>query len=309
SRKTDYTFGDAFCGAGGVSRGAQQAGLRVKWGFDYDENAINSWRVNFTDARGGARGIHSPVWEFIEKTPKTIAQVDVLHASPPCQTFSRAHTIAASSDGANEVCILSIPALIKNCKPRMVTLEETSGLTHEAHKQFLHAVLNGFIELGFSAMWKVINCKDYGVPQTRKRLVVIASAPGEDLPAFPLPTHGDAHGLQPRPTVLGSIQNIPSDNLDHDPQYFSANTGLRPSNGNGLAPTLTCSGSVPHPNGQRNLTNRELACLQTFPVEHYFGYTYVRKQIGNAVPPLLAKAILGQVRQTLEEVDHRQASG
>ena len=58
-----------------------------------------------------------------------------------------------------------------------------------------------------------------------------------------------------------------------------------------------------HPDGHRDLTDREFACLQGFPLEQKFGTMSVKKQIGNAVPPVVARVILEGVRRALEKVD------
>lgn len=60
-----------------------------------------------------------------------------------------------------------------------------------------------------------------------------------------------------------------------------------------------------HPSGERSFTNRELACLQTFPLEHRFGQG-ARRQIGNAVPPMLAKAVFREVIKSLQKTDEAE---
>jgi len=72
-----------------------------------------------------------------------------------------------------------------------------------------------------------------------------------------------------------------------------------------LANCITTSGGVNnyHPSGRRNFTTRELACLQTFPLDHLFLGPYVKKQIGNAVPPKFAKLIFKHIIQQLEKRD------
>lgn len=164
-----YTFGDGFCGAGGMSRGALQAGLRVLWGFDKCDKAMDSYRLNFDTAIGET----CEVDQFLTNRPGDI-MVDVMHASPPCQTFSPAKTIAAATDDANEACIFSVRELLQKVKPRIATMEETAGLK-ERHEEFLFATVHTFVDLGYSVRWGLLNCQDYGVPQRRKRLLVIAS--------------------------------------------------------------------------------------------------------------------------------------
>ncbi|KAM5475145.1 putative DNA (cytosine-5-)-methyltransferase [Microsporum audouinii] len=293
-----YTFGDGFCGAGGVSRGAQQAGLKLTWAFDHSPSAMNSYRANFpsslAETSDVADFLTNSIWDII---------VDVLHASPPCQPFSPAKTIAAAHDDANEACLFSIRRLVEKCRPRVVTMEETSGLK-ERHEVWLYATIHSLIELGYSVRWRLVNCKDYGVPQSRKRLVIIAAGPGEELPPFPPPTHGTAPGLLPPVTILDAICCIPSTAPDHDLERAERPFHRPPYDPRRLAKTLTCSGGDNfHPSGTRTFTLREAACLQTFPMNHTFCGPGVMKQIGNAVPPVLAKAIFAQVVRTLRETD------
>ncbi|KAI9934009.1 hypothetical protein MW887_005082 [Aspergillus wentii] len=229
----NYTFGDGFCGAGGVSSGAHKAGLHIKWAFD------------------------------------------------------------SSPDDANSACIFSSSNLIKKAKPRVHTMEETSGL-FERHKDTFHRVIQDFIEIGYSVRWAVLHCAD----------------PGEALPPFPKPTHGPPELGLKRPTTINSIiSSIPLNAADHDVQG-ALDRGLRggpraPFDPNQPARTITCGGGENnyHPSGQRGFTNREFACLQTFPLEHRFGPREVRKQIGNAVPPALAKAVYGEIIKSLQKTD------
>lgn len=169
SNLSRYTFGDGFCGAGGVSCGARQAGLQISWGFDKSEHAMSSYRRNYPDTICET----SEIADFLTNLPEDII-VDIIHCSPPCQTFSPAKTVAGPDDDANEACIFSVRQVVERGKPRIFTMEETSGLK-ERHEEFLHATIHTFIELGYSARWKLVDCSSYGVPQKRRRLVVIAS--------------------------------------------------------------------------------------------------------------------------------------
>lgn len=168
-QRRQYTFGDGFCGAGGVSCGAVQAGLHVKWAFDKDQHAANSYRLNFETAICET----CDVTDFLTNKPEFL-KVDVSHASPPCQTFSPAHTVESSNDDANSACIFSGRDLVERSKSRVHTMEETSGL-YERHKPTFFGIVHDFIEIGYSVRWKVLHCIDYGVPQLRKRLFVIVA--------------------------------------------------------------------------------------------------------------------------------------
>ena len=164
-----YTFGDCFCGAGGVSRGAVEAGLRVQWGFDFNIAACESYKLNFIDAE--TYNLWSNDFASLVDMDH---KVDICHLSPPCQFFSDAHTTIGKNDEMNTASLFAIPKLVQKTKPRVVTLEQTSGLLRR-HPIFFNAVIHMFTCLGFSIRWKLLNCVDYGLPQKRKRLIIIAS--------------------------------------------------------------------------------------------------------------------------------------
>ncbi|KAI4264189.1 MAG: hypothetical protein L6R42_000703 [Xanthoria sp. 1 TBL-2021] len=128
------------------------------------------------------------------------------------------------------------------------------------------------------------------------------SSPGERLPGFPQPTHGT--DLHPFTTVNEAIQRIPEGFPDHDP-HSATRRDLVPYNGNlPLKNCITTGGTLDtHPSGRRGFTIRELACLQSFPWWHKFGKVGVKKQIGNAVPPLFAWVLFSHIRRWLEEAD------
>ncbi|KAI9739204.1 MAG: hypothetical protein M1834_007417 [Cirrosporium novae-zelandiae] len=314
-----YTFGDAFCGAGGTSRGALQAGLRVLWGFDFNIEAIRSFSLNFPDALCE----HVPVdWFLAFEAAKYV--VDILHLSPPCQPFSPAHTIASDHDESNEAALFAIGGLLDMTKPRIVTMEETAGLI-DRHPNFFHSVIREFVSHGYSVSWQRINCMLYGVPQARKRLVIVAagwvpphpsysvhaweltltSRPGEIMPPFPKPTHGTTEGLMPLNTIGSMVLNIPP-NASHNEITTTYDPPKQPYAYDQLLKScVTTGGGVDnyHPSGERQFTNREFACLQTFPLEHQFGNRQVKKQIGNAVPPMLSKAVMIEIVKSLKKDD------
>lgn len=210
----------------------------------------------------------------------------------------------------NEAALLSVWQLIEYLKPRVVTLEETEGLPSR-HAEWFSLLINIFTSLGYSVRWKVVQCKEYGIPQTRKRLLIIAAGPGEKLPPFPEPTHGDEdRSVKPLATINSTIGEIPVNAKDHDQTIQFADRGTRtPFDGNIQAKTITTNAGQEnyHPSGRRPYTLRELARLQTFPLLHSFdganGVTEKKRQIGNAVPPLLARAMFRSVVKSLKESD------
>ncbi|CUS09459.1 unnamed protein product [Tuber aestivum] len=306
--ETAYTFGDAFCGGGGMSSGARAAGFRNAWSFDSNYEAVSTYRRNFPQCTT----YHSTVNDFLTlRHPELL--VDVVHLSPPCQPHSPAHTIAGKDDDNNEASLFCVRQCLQACRPRMVTLEQTDGLLNRP--EWFRSLVMMFTDLGFSLSWKVLHGVEYGVPQTRKRLFLLAASPGEALPEFPKPTHAhpkaaNTEGRAPPRTVRDAISGIPATATCHVHNFSPFPDGPRLSTVNldlPLMSTILASGGPydVHPNGRRPFTPRELACLQTFPISHvFYGSPFQKKkQIGNAVPPVLAEALLREVRKALERAD------
>jgi hypothetical protein len=163
-----YTFGDAFCGGGGMSSGARSAGFFNKWGFDVNPQAVATYRKNFPKTT-----IYQAFVDEFLKLQLDDRCVDALHLSPPCQPHSPAHTIAGRDDDANEASGLCISECLSASKPRFVTLEQTFGLVYRSN--WFTAMIMQFTAMGFSVSWRVLRCIQYGVPQVRKRLVLLGS--------------------------------------------------------------------------------------------------------------------------------------
>ncbi len=166
-----YTFGDGFCGGGGASCGAKAAGLYVDWGFDFNPSAIDTYKRNFWGARCENTAAHIFATIITEDF-----KVDILHLSPPCQTFSPMHVHHGKDDEMNEATFFAVEEIIRKVQPRIVTLEETFGLTGTPEKlTWFYALIQVFTKLGFSVRWKVFDLRIFGLPQPRRRLFVMAS--------------------------------------------------------------------------------------------------------------------------------------
>ncbi|KAF8534225.1 S-adenosyl-L-methionine-dependent methyltransferase, partial [Trichophaea hybrida] len=311
-----YTFGDAFCGGGGMACGARAAGFINSWGFDHDLDACNTYSKNFPDAQV----YPAPVDLFLTALAGKELQVDVVHLSPPCQPHSVAHTIAGKDDENNEAAGLCITTCLEKIIPRFATFEQAFGLVYRL--DWFRAAVSGFIAAGFSVQWDILHCVQYGVPQTRRRLFMIASCPGERLPPFPKPTYGlpsssPEHwhelGLLPPRTLRDAIGHLDpdADKVDEifgGPHLRFSEPRLTPQLWDAPLKATVKAGSGcydVHPSFLRRFTVRELACIQTFPEHHQFEGVFgqQRRQVGNAVPPVMAEALLRQVRKALEESD------
>ena len=130
---------------------------------------------------------------------------------------------------------------------------------------------------------------------------------GEKLPPFPVATHGLPNS--PFVTIGQAINNIPTNALDHRPDLEIAlpnHVKVTQSIDQPLLNTITTKrADLCHPTARRRYTVRETACLQGFPLDHQFQGADGAKlrQIGNAVPPPMARAILQEVRRSLLQTD------
>ncbi|KAI9649072.1 hypothetical protein NHQ30_001639 [Ciborinia camelliae] len=302
-----YTYGDGYCGAGGMTVGAAAAGLDINWGFDFNSHAGLTWQKNFPSAKFH----HLAVDEFAAlPDPRQDLLVDILHLSPPCQVFSPAHTVPGQNDDMNYASLFGVEAAIKKARPRIVTLEQTFGIMHPINKPAFNGVIRCYTDLGFDVSWQVVKFQGYGTPSRRTRLIIIAACPGETLPHMPQYTYTDplhcTPSKKPYRTPNQALSSIPDNAPNHDPQSPQLHrANYVPWDGSVICGCIMTSGGngLGLPNGSRGMTNRELAALQGFPLKHVFHGQEIRKQIGNAVPPIFGKVLLGSVRRHLERRD------
>jgi DNA (cytosine-5)-methyltransferase 1 len=153
------TYGDAFCGAGGTTRGAAMAGLRVKWGFDFWEHACATWGANFPYATCYYLAAHQFVEVARQATrdeKQDIMKVDIVHLSPPCQYFSPAHTINGADDEMNIASLFAVQEVIEVARPRIVTLEQTFGIVSVRFRYYFAALIQMFTSHDFSVRWAIV---------------------------------------------------------------------------------------------------------------------------------------------------------
>lgn len=190
---------DLFCGVGGLTSGLLTAGVRVVAGIDVDKACCFPFEANHPGAR------------FIEQdvTCVTGDQLDALWSPgvkrllagcAPCQPFS-SYTRGKGVGHAKWGMLEQFARLVKESQPDLVTMENVPGLQRQ--EPFRH-FLKTLQKCGFHVVYGVLNAADYGVPQQRKRLVLLASKHGPV--ALPLPTHpGKDHWV----TVRKAIGNLP----------------------------------------------------------------------------------------------------
>ncbi|QGI96950.1 hypothetical protein CEK26_010019 [Fusarium fujikuroi] len=306
SHGQQYTIFDSCSGAGGVSRGALMAGFKVRYALDKAPEVWDKEKANFPETELFKMSLD----QFLSSAQTSHLRVDVLHFSPPCQFFSPAHTHASEHDDANIFALYGCNQLLKKLRPRIVTVEQTFGLTHDRHEEYFNGFLGDFTQHGYSIRWRVIKLCTWGAAQDRRRLIIIAAAPGERLPTFPQATHNQegSNGLLPYNSIGKALRGIRAGDDLHDldnVHYFDPPRA--PYDPERLAGTITTGGSdFYHPDGSRKLTLREYASLQGFPKSHQFlgTKTSIKRQIGNAFPPNTVRVLYKHLEQWLLNEDH-----
>ncbi|KAL8878725.1 MAG: hypothetical protein Q9192_008381, partial [Flavoplaca navasiana] len=171
-----YTFVDICCGAGGASRGAEMAGLELLYSLDHDPAACDNYRLNFPQVRLYQDSLDS----FVSKKRPNLG-ADIMHFSFPCQAYSQANTRPnLEKDALNIAANMKLGGCLDIAKPRVAFIEQTSGLMSLGSRGGKHHTCFGnfieqFTSRNYSVVWRNVNFADYGLPQQRNRLIMIAT--------------------------------------------------------------------------------------------------------------------------------------
>lgn len=201
-----YTLIDLFCGAGGMTQGFVATGqFEPIMAVDFDQAACDTYAANF----GDDHVICAPI-EQVARFP----QADVLIGGPPCQGFSNLGK-RDRSDPRNQMWRHYFRA-VEQSRPRVLVMENVPELLRSPEYEEFRAHVQG---LGYSVDARVLNAADYGVPQRRKRAIVIATRDG--IPAYPIPSHAERHNgndddRKPWRTVRHAISDLDLDPSDSD---------------------------------------------------------------------------------------------
>lgn len=202
---------DLFCGAGGLTHGLLRAGIRVEAGVDIDQQAEHAYVSN----NPGAQFLP---WDVQQKTYASIEALfapgayRLLAGCAPCQPFSRLTNGRGKHDDWR--LLESFGRFVRRIAPELVTMENVPELADRGQEVFA-GFLRVLNKLEYSVDYRVVNCREYGVPQSRRRLVLLASRLGEirlpesrcRYPSQWKTVHGTIGSLPP----LASGQEDPSD--------------------------------------------------------------------------------------------------
>jgi DNA (cytosine-5)-methyltransferase 1 len=311
-----YTVAEICAGAGGQSLGLEEAGLSHIVTVEIDPDACRTLRLN----RPHRRVTEADVRHF---GGRPYRGVDLLAGGVPCPPFS----VAGRQLGADDERDLFPQALrlARECEPRAVMLENVPGLSLARFASYRGQVLSELRELGYQADWQVLNARDFGVPQLRPRFILVAMRP--DLFAhfeWPAaagapPTVGEAlHDLMAAdgwkgastwarqasgvgPTLVGGSRKHGGPDLGPT----RARQAWRKLGVNGKSLADAPPGADAPLGHMPRLTLPMVAVIQGFPLEWRFSgsKTAAYRQIGNAFPPPVARAVGEQIRNAFDLAD------
>lgn len=205
------TVVDLFAGCGGGSTGFAAAGFRVAGAVEIDPTAADAYEAN-VELRPLVRDICSVQGAaLLEDAGLQPGELTLLFGCPPCQSFTilrRGATTTPLDLVRNELPGQYL-RLVEELRPRHLAFENVPGMVEGRWRSHFEVLLGRLQALGYRHAWRVVDAADYGVPQRRRRLLVIASRLGE--PKLPAATHATVGvgGLALHRTVREAIGHLP----------------------------------------------------------------------------------------------------
>lgn len=301
-------------GAGGQALGLERAGFHALAHVEYDRHACATLRLN------------RPNWNVVEGDVRRFSAeqfkgVDLLAGGVPCPPFSKAGKQLGSEDERD--LFPEALRLVEECRPKAVMLENVRGFLDAVFIDYRMGLKKSLKDLGYHASWHLLNASDYGVPQLRPRVIIIAIR--DDLAPNFSPPMPITDGIFPK-TVGETLVDLMAANGWEGALEWAANAneiaptlvgGSKKHGGADLGPTRarkawaslgvngkSLSNAAP-PQGfseMPRLTLRMTARIQGFPDDWQFsgGKTAAYRQIGNAFPPPVAESVALRIREAIE---------
>lgn len=329
-----------FSGAGGLDLGFRRAGYRLSFAVDLSPSAIDTHRRNF-------KGSKSLAADLVQLGPEgVLAQLDGLLepgapigviGGPPCQGFSRANTAAASNDPRNRLPLLYlkvVQALQEEYNVEFVLFENVLGIRDTKHSVTFRRILSRFREIGLTPHVAEYSALDYGVAQTRNR-VIISGFRDEAVARNFQPKKVEAKDLTVR-SVIGQLpepvffaRDLDRSAIPHHENHWTmkpvskrflqpggadrAGRSFRRLRWDKPSPTVAYGHREihVHPDGHRRLSIYEAMLLQGFPSDFVLEgpLSAQVEQVSNAVPPPLAEALANAIKTARRRAARQSAAG
>lgn len=312
SRK--YSVVSMFSGCGGMDLGfmggfevfGRRYGslpFEIAWANDLNAEACKTYRRNL-----GHEIARGDVWELLDHMP---TKADVLIGGFPCQDIS-VNGKRAGVNGKRSGLYKAMVEAISRCKPKVFVAENVKALLR--NDEWLRQVVGDFNGLGYNLHYQLYQAADYGVPQTRERVLFVGTAKGIQPYAPPTAERSAATWMTAR-EAIGNLEDMPRNpRINHI--WSFANTS--PEQGNrrlvadrpGYTIRAECHGNIQyHYRLPRRISMREAARIQSFPDKFLFvsGLRKTERQVGNAVPPVLAWNVANAVLECLRASEKKNA--
>lgn len=257
--------------------------------YDNDARAVDTYKLNITD--------HAEACDLVEADIASFPAADVLLGGFPCQDFSTSGPKVGLEGKRGRLYRVMIEYM-KAHRPKLVVGENVPGLERLQDGKILETILSDLTETGYRFKVWNLTCPDYGLPQSRRRLILVGVR--DDLPMHPIapePTHFMSY--RSIDDAIKDLESVTDESVTNQSQYFVA-TAATAGGGQGdhvskrgeLAYTVRANAKARihfHYSLPRRLTVRECARLQSFPDEFVFPHAAMNNmtQIGNAVPPIV----------------------
>lgn len=304
----ELTCIDLFSGIGGFHIAAENLGLKVIFASDIDDDACKTYQRNF--------GL-SPRGDLVSIAAEDIPDHDIMLAGFPCQPFSIIGTQQGTADPRGTL-FLEILRIARVKRPVGIVIENVKQLATAEHGTILKKITDGLSNIGYSVDWKILNALDFGLPQKRERVLIVATRthfdrfpwPTEKIPMKPL-----TDILEPNPDPKNFVsERIRAKRHAEHQSKFSPSIWHENKAGHISSYPYSCalragaSYNYLLVNGDRRLTPREMLRLQGFPETFQIvcNDSQVRKQAGNAVPVPLAQAAIKGVLDVIRPTIARQ---
>ena len=321
SGKSQMTFVDCFCGAGGLSKGLEMAGLQGICGLDWFKEAGMTYERNFDHPFVNGDITQSDVKQHFYNVIKQQLKgrrLNVVAGGFPCQGFSMAGNRIV--DDPRNSLYKELLEIVEFLQPDFVVCENVKGLRSMLGGMVEQKILSDFRKIGYHMNVTTLCAADYTVPQKRERVIFIGNRLGKRnfhpqpmLAPSQYRTTGEAiEDLMNHPEDI-AFNHVPT---RHKPEmqermlacpeghslYKGYSDAWKKCPWNEASCTIkeNHGGVNIHPKLPRVLTAREMARLQSFPDDFIFEGPKNKQlvQIGNAVPPLLGKAIGLAIRKS-----------
>jgi len=303
-RHKKYTVVSLFSGCGGMDLGFKggfsflgkeypQHDFDIIWANDISESACRTYKHNI-----GYEIHHGDIWNKMDDLP---CRADIVIGGFPCQDIS-VNGKGAGINGKRSGLYRAMVAAVARIKPGIFIAENVKGLLMSQHATDLEKILHDFQALGYKVDYRLYSVADYGVPQTRERVIIAGTR--IDMPDFCHPDkifETDEHV-----SAKKAIHDLAC--LDEDPEinHIWSRAGKSPDQGSrrlrddrpGYTIRAECHGNIQwHYELPRRISMREAARIQSFPDDFIFcaGLRETERQIGNAVPPVFAWHIANAV--------------